>query len=316
MYRFKATKRGLAQPKNPLPGGYGTRANRSRLRKLAIGAAWLGSTFSVVVVALYIALTVETALKDTSWNTPKELGGSISDYVFPWETRHDLIESLKDSVILDSLDSVSIITALTLFVLVGRREEERQAHYIAWFMLDAAHNRETSYARYNALQDLNSEGLSLKGLDAPKTDLAEIQLEGADLQQATLDEVKLQKANLRKANLSFASLQQAHLRSTILERTSLFNANLEDAVLGGANLGWADLSNANLKNADFFDANFVGTNLSEANLEGASFKKARNLTTKQIKKAENWDKAEYDDDFYYQLFPDNKKKISNILSSS
>lgn len=313
MNGFKSTKRGLARPTNPLLRRYGTRANRAKLRKMTTGAAWLGSTFGVVVVALYVALTVETAIRDESWKTPGELRGSISDYVFPWETRHDLLSSLQDSVILDSLDSVSIITALTLFVLVGRREEERQAHYIAWFMLDAAHNRETSYARYNALQDLNNEGLSLKGLDAPGTDLAEIQLEGADLQQATLDEVKLQQANLRKANLSFASLQRAHLRSAILERGSLFNANLEGAALDGANLVWVDLSNANLKNTDFFNANFLGANLSEADLEGASFKKARNLTAKQIKRAENWDKAEYDELLYCQLFPDIKQEKQSVI---
>lgn len=299
--RLKATKRAMAQPKPSRWRIFGTRVSRIRLKKMAVGAALLSSTFGVVVIALYAALTIETAIKDESWKTPQELGGAITDYIYPWESRHDLIKAFDDSIILDSLDSVSIITALALFILVGRREEERQAHYLAWFMLDAARDRETSYARYHALQDLNEDGISLKGLDAQKTDLIRIDLEGADLQEATLDGIKLRKANLRKANLTFASLRRANLRSATLESVVLFDANLQEANLSGANLNGADLGDANLNLANFFDANLRGANLANADLEGASFEKARNLTVAQVKQAKNWDKAKYDEEFQRQL---------------
>ncbi|MEM9805496.1 MAG: pentapeptide repeat-containing protein [Cyanobacteria bacterium P01_D01_bin.56] len=317
MDRFKATKRGLARPTNTHWLGFTARSSRIRLKKMAMGTARIASTFTLVAVALYAALTVETAIKDESWKTPKELGGSIANHIFPWETRHDLLNSLENSVILGSLDGVSIITALILFVLVGRREEERQAHYMAWFMLDAAHDRETSYARYHALQDLNDEGLPLKGLDTPGADLIQIRLEGADLQQATLNEAKLQKSNLRGANLTFASLKGANLHSALLERVVLFNASLEKTCFSGSDLSDADLGSANLRGADLFDTNLRGANLNGADLAGASFRKARNLTITQVKQAKNWDKAEYDEDFDRLLFPlyrDNLDKRGLIQS--
>lgn len=324
--KIKTTKQALSRPLSDRCFSRRTRAERIRMRKMVTGALWLGSTLGVVIIALYAALTVETWIETTAKDdseqqevaaqaddsvteedeplkTPDELSESIFNYVFPWSSLGDLVQELDDSVILNSLDSISVITALALFVLVGRREEERQAHYMAWSMLDAAHDRETSYARYHALQDLNEAGLSLKGLDAPRTDLMQIDLEEADLQQATLDGVKFRKANLRKANLISASLRGAKLTRAVLSESLLFGAKLEEADLSGADLERADLGLADLRQVNFFDANLRCANLEDADLEGANFERTRNLCPSQIKKARNWEKARYDEALYQQLYP-------------
>lgn len=323
--KMKATKRAISRSSQIPWFRAGTRADRIRIRKMTFDAVQLGATLGFVFMALYAALTVETFIetrqptpdetskssvgddsdeeKNNPFKSPEDLGGSLVDYVFPWDTLGDLLGELDDSSILGSLDSVSIITALVLFILFGRREEERQAQYMAWVMLDLAHDRETSYARYNVLQDLNEGGTSLKGLDAPGTDLIQINLEEADLQQATLDKVKFKKAELKKANLTFASLRMAELNGATMEESVLFNANLESADLSGADLAKADLGHANLRHAQFFNANLHEVNFGNSDVEGARFERARNLCPAQIKRARNWDKAEYDPDLRRQLFP-------------
>jgi hypothetical protein len=51
-------------------------------------------------------------------------------------------------------------------------DRKKRKHYEAWQVIDnaAAATVPTSYARVNALQDLNNDGVTLQGLDVPGAD--------------------------------------------------------------------------------------------------------------------------------------------------
>ena len=101
----------------------------------------------------------------------------------------------------------------------------------------------------------------------------------------------LEDCNIIKfLDLSKANLQQANLRAV-----NLSHAYLRKADFSGANFQDADLSNSNLEFADLTRANFLG-----ANLEGANLTNVIGITLEQIKVAQNWEKAQYDEGFLQQ----------------
>ncbi|MBD2462100.1 pentapeptide repeat-containing protein [Oscillatoria sp. FACHB-1407] len=201
---------------------------------------------------------------------------------------------------LEIIESVSILVAVFIYFKEGP-ERQKRSRYEAWKVIDAAHGRRNSYARIQALQDLNEEGISLRGLDAPKADLREINLRkamllNANLQKADLLEANLQKADLRAANLCRANLQRANLQKADLRAANLVEANLLGADLENVNLKAADLKDAKLR-----AANLKGANLLGANLQGTDLRIAEHLTPEQVKAARHWTEALYDPEFMNQL---------------
>jgi BTB/POZ domain-containing protein KCTD9 len=226
---------------------------------------------------------------------------------------------IRQSALLQAVQGFSILVAAVLFLL-ETSDRRKRSYYEAWKVIDAAHGRETSYARFQALQDLNASSVSLGGLDASGVALQSINLEEADLRGADLSNANLSNANLSKANLSGAKLSGANLN-----RTNLSGANLDSADLSNANIFNVKFCNASLRNA-YFDnsycyyanfnnanlnlASFVGANLNsavlsnanlkDADLNNASFNEAT-LTINQVKSAKNWQEAAYDEDFRKHL---------------
>lgn len=210
---------------------------------------------------------------------------------------------IRESVLLNIVEGFSILVAVWLFFLEAP-ERDKQAHYEAWKTIDSAHGLRNSYARLQALQDLNSDRVPLRGFTAPEADLRGIDLSGADLSNAYLSGADLSNANLSDANLSHANLAE----------TKLTNANLNNSLLTGANISYADFIEANLQNVDFVSANIVGANfvranlsyayfgdvnfnqclLDDANLQKTKFFGVENLTVKQIKTGKNWSEGIYD----------------------
>jgi BTB/POZ domain-containing protein KCTD9 len=210
---------------------------------------------------------------------------------------------IRESVLLNIVESFSILVAVWLFFLEAP-ERDKQAHYEAWKTIDSAHGLRNSYARLQALQDLNSDRIPLKGLTAPEADLRGIDLSGADLSNAYLSGADLSNANLSNANLSHANLVE----------TKLTNADLNNSQLTGADLSYANFIEADLQEVDFVGANIVGANfvranlalayfgdvnfnqclLTAANLHKTKFFGVENLTVEQIKQAKNWSEAIYD----------------------
>ncbi|MEM8723272.1 MAG: pentapeptide repeat-containing protein [Cyanobacteria bacterium P01_G01_bin.39] len=210
---------------------------------------------------------------------------------------------IRESVLLNILEGFSILVAVWLFFLEAP-ERDKQAHYEAWKTIDSAHGLRTSYARLQALQDLNSDRVPLRGFNAPEADLRGIKLSGADLRDAYLSGADLSNANLSYANLSHANLVE----------TKLTNANLSHCLLTGANLSYGDLIEADLQNVDFVGADIVGANfvrsnltqayfgdvnfnqcvLDNANLQKTKFFGVENLSVEQIKTGKNWSEGIYD----------------------
>lgn len=118
--------------------------------------------------------------------------------------------------------------------------------------------------------------------------------------------VSLIKASLVKALLWDANLERSDLDSADLERATLDGSNFQECNLQRANLRGVTARNANFQGANLCDADFQGTNLfdaifSHANIQGVNFQKAEYMNVEQIKAAQHWEKAIYDDDFRKEL---------------
>lgn len=210
---------------------------------------------------------------------------------------------IRESVLLNIVEGFSILVAVWLFFLEAP-ERDKQAHYEAWKTIDSAHGLRNSYARLQALQDLNSDRVPLRGFNAPEADLRGIDLSGADLSNAYLSGADLSNANLSNANLSHANLVE----------TKLSNANLNNSLLTGADLSYSNFIEANLQDVDFVGANIIGANfvranlaqayfgdvnfnqcrLNDANLQKTKFFGVENLSVEQIKTGKNWSEGIYD----------------------
>jgi hemoglobin-like flavoprotein/uncharacterized protein YjbI with pentapeptide repeats len=214
---------------------------------------------------------------DAFWNAPTWLIAIISTVVFTV-----IIVSVDENSwmgkALGGGGGISLVLALVLFIKESP-DRRKQFHYQAWSTIDSAHNVKVSYARILALQDLNEDGVSLRGLDAPSAELVDIHLPHANLSKANL-----QECDLSNANLSYANLDNANLLQTKLSGANLSHAKLGFAVLSQANLNSANLSNANLICADLSNANLSGANLKDASLSGANLNGAY-LTGANLKNA-------------------------------
>jgi len=219
-------------------------------RKL-IDAFWIAPAWLVAIIAAVLFTVVLLIVDNNSWFAE----------------------------ILAAADTISLVVALVLFIKEAP-DRRKQFHYQAWSIVDAAHNVKVSYARILALQDLNEDGVSLRGLDAPGAELIDINLSHANLSKANLMESDLSNANLSNANLDNANLSQTKLSGANLSQAKLgfaclSQSNLNSANLSSANLICADLSHANLSGADLRNASLSGANLKEAYLTGANLKNAK-----------------------------------------
>ncbi|NQE32933.1 globin domain-containing protein [Microcoleus asticus] len=215
---------------------------------------------------------------DNFWAQPAWLVASVSAVLF-------LIiyvvaeENSLLAEILESADALSLVVALVLFIKEAP-DRRKQFHYQAWSTIDAANGVKVSYARILALQDLNEDGVSLRGLDSPDAELIAINLSHANLSAVNLSNTDLSNANLSHANLDNANLSQAKLAGANLSHAKLGFArlsqvNLSNANLSDANLICADLSNANMSGVNLKNASLSGANLNSAYLSGANLKGAK-----------------------------------------
>jgi len=148
-------------------------------------------------------------------------------------------------------------------------DQRKAKHYQAWQVITAAQGQRSSGGRLDALQDLNRDGISLRGIDISKAYLRKLDLAGASLLGANLAEAYLQGANLTRAYLNSANLTGADLALANLARARLFSADLTGAFLGNANLTEANLGDANLAEAYLLGTNLTRADLNRANLTGA-----------------------------------------------
>jgi hypothetical protein len=189
----------------------------------------------------------------------------------------DLFRRDALKIFFENAESFAIVAAVILY-FKDAPDRKAKKHYEAWSIIDnaAAAKVATSYARFQALQDLHKDGVALCALDAPRANLAKIQLAGAQLTEANLPGADLREAclphcNLAQANLQGANLQKANLKGANLRGANLQKANLRDANLTGADLREANLRGANLRSAELWKSQFLGADLEDAELKWAEF---------------------------------------------
>jgi hemoglobin-like flavoprotein/uncharacterized protein YjbI with pentapeptide repeats len=191
-------------------------------------------------------------------------------------------------LLVEGLSPISLFVALILHIKEGPTRR-KQFHYQALGRIDAAHGVKVSYARILALQDLNEDGVSLRGLDAEGAELVEINLPKANLSKANLKKTDFSKADLSYADFNYADLSQAQLIGVNLSFANLSFANLSgtncsSANLNSANLICANLTQANLAGADLRNASLSGATLDNTYLSGANLKGAK-ITLSELSKA-------------------------------
>ena len=226
--------------------------------------------------------------------------------------------------VLDSLSKLGVLIAVVAFLWeMPKREEraqleKRKAHFDYWKALDMAAltassnpsvvDTSTSYARKIALENLAQDGVSLRNIDAPYSDLSRINLtgaelvganlEGADLRESKLREANLCKADLGKArlygaDLKHAQLDSADLRGALYDHKTLFSTDFDADKAGahliapGSNLSSLDLSRSVMWGADLHNAILEETNLTDAALQGANLEGAR-LKRANFESAKFW----------------------------
>ncbi len=214
----------------------------------------------------------------------------------------DTIKSLRDAVrvLFEHAESIAIVAAVVFFFKEAP-SRKAQKHYEAWQVIDhaAAAKVSTSYARIQALQDLNQDGVSLRGIHLPGAHLQEINLSGAILICADLSHADLVKANFADADLSHANLSHANLIDANFQGANLMDADLSHAILGIANLSFAnlmdaDMVGANLTDADLSYADLKGATLTNADLSGTDLRQTKNWSLTQIQSARFCEKAIHD----------------------
>ncbi|MBD2461548.1 pentapeptide repeat-containing protein [Oscillatoria sp. FACHB-1407] len=231
-----------------------------------------------------------------------------------------------------NIEGFSVLWLGFLYVF-ERDRRKKDSQYAAWRIIDQAASAKvpTSRARLMALEDLNRDQVSLKGIDLVKADLEDINLQGAkllkaDMRQTVLKSANLQRADFTEARLDEADMSLASLNKAVLEvaccekaklvgaelvgarlseanldQSDMSGANLTGAFLSRANLSKVDFSGADLTNASFNEANLEGAKFFDAELKGAKFRHVRHLTPEQVKEARNWELASYDDGLSHEL---------------
>ena len=151
--------------------------------------------------------------------------------------------------VLEYLGTLSLLLAVVAyFSESGNRL--KQKHYMAWQVINSAQSKGGSGGRIDALEELNSDGVPLVGVDVSDAFLQGIDLGGADLLRANLRGADVRRGNLSKSRLEYADLSSANFRGASFRSADLQNASLEDADLNGADLSDSDLEGANLSKAD------------------------------------------------------------------
>lgn len=212
------------------------------------------------------------------WNVRRQglkRGWTVPLWAFEWfcEWIAFVLSNWSFLEVLEYLSSFGVLIAV-IFYFGESGDRLKQKHYQAWQVINTAQGKGGNGGRIEALQELDSDGISLVGVD-----VSGAFLQGIRIQRASLARSNFSAADLRDCDLTFTDLSDADLRSTNLRHCILRSANLEradmaesdlfGADLTGANLSGATLANADLRNADLANLKWSDTlNVKNANIFG------------------------------------------------
>ena len=164
------------------------------------------------------------------------------------------------------------------------RDQRKVKQYRAWQVVNMSEGKGGSGGRIQAIEELNSDGISLEGVDLAGAwlqgvDLTGARLAGADLSGAymlgaCLEGAHLENADLREVRLSHARMRGADLTGARLDGAGLWDVDLRKAKLLWASLEKACLASAQMESADLYAADLDGADLSNTNLDDADLRGA------------------------------------------
>jgi hypothetical protein len=176
--------------------------------------------------------------------------------------------------VLEYLGSLSILVAV-IFYFSESGDRTKQKHYQAWQVINTAQGKGGSGGRLEALQELNSDGVPLVGVDVSGAYLQIVRLPKARLVRANFSAADARMGDFRGADFSEANLRGANFRGGNFSGAILQGSELDGADLVGADLSGADLSGASLGNADLRKTNLANirwrgiAGIRSANIAGA-----------------------------------------------
>jgi uncharacterized protein YjbI with pentapeptide repeats len=193
------------------------------------------------------------------------------------------------NILINNAGNIAIPVAVFIYFLeIGDRKEKK--HYEAFQVIDSANGIETSYARFKAMQDLNNDNVSLRGIDVPNADLSGIELENVDLSSSDLQKVKFEKAILNGSNFHFSKLHevdfsqcklnntdftQATLINSKFFKTELYNAKMNTCILDGATINYCHFDGVSLCSSDLRRITANNSSLKNSHIQCAYFQESK-----------------------------------------
>jgi|SRR5579859_1861876 len=186
-----------------------------------------------------------------------------------WENLAFVLGNWSFLEVLEYLGNFGVLIAV-VFYFAESGDRLKQKHYQAWQVINTAQGKGGSGGHLEALQELNTDGVPLVGVDVSGAFLQGIHLQRAGLVRSNFSTADLRDCDFAFADLSDASLRGANFRNCTLRSVNFGGADLTDADLFGADLAGADLSAATLTSADLRKANLSGIKWSNAAFKNAN----------------------------------------------
>jgi Pentapeptide repeats (8 copies) len=159
--------------------------------------------------------------------------------------------------VLEYLSSLGVLIAV-IFYFAEAGDRMKQKHYQAWQVINSAQGKGGNGGRIEALEELNTDKVSLIGVDLSSAFLRGVRLKKASLARANFNAADAREATMEGANIPYANLRSANFRGATLKNASLQGSTLDGADFTGVELAGADLTGASLEDADFRNADLEG----------------------------------------------------------
>ena len=159
--------------------------------------------------------------------------------------------------------------------------------------------------RNSNLRDGRLDGTRLGASDLEYADWADVVLHDASFERVRIGEkeyyANVQNANLIRANMTNLRAWGASFNGSILSRVVAGGAEFIDCSFNETKFKYANLAGTKFRNCTFPKADFTNANLTSASIGSSSFKHAIGLTVQQVLVTNDWEDAEFDEDFAKEL---------------
>jgi len=158
---------------------------------------------------------------------------------------------------------------------------------------------------HSPIEDVEEQSIISPSVQAALTTLSNL------LKLRNPDQEKNLDVNLAHTNLRGAKLYDGNLRYVFLSEANLADAYLNIADLSGARLYKTIMDNANLAGAKLIQADLPQASLVNADVYQADFSKATALSSAQVREANSWEDAIYDQTLQNKLGLSKTKQSSS-----